>query len=263
MILSHRVALNGVQLDSVDNRILVQGVDEAAGKDQVSAVGIFGGVGQRITNRHRDYLDVTVRFSLKIKKNDMQARSDVFERVNAWAAPGGWLTVNYKAGRRLRVVRYQCPAAGDQWAWTSVYSITFRAYAVPYWQQEDENRLMATGSSITRQFGVAGSEKSVMNVAFKNTSSSACAAFSITAGESTITLSSLSLGQNETLYIDHTEDGLLRIRIRSAGGVYRSALNKRTAESSDDLWVSPGTVTVTMTAQRAGTLTISCAGRFA
>ena len=100
MILSHRVALNGVQLDSVDHRILVQGVDESAGKDQLSAVSVFGGVGQRVTNRHRDYLDVTVRFSLKIKKNDMQARSDVFERVNAWAAPGGWLSP--AAGSPLR-----------------------------------------------------------------------------------------------------------------------------------------------------------------
>ena len=54
MILSHRAALNEVQLDSLDDRILVQGVDEAAGKDQIASVSLFGGVGQRITNRHRD-----------------------------------------------------------------------------------------------------------------------------------------------------------------------------------------------------------------
>ena len=263
MILSHRVALNGVQLDSVDNRILIQGVDEAAGMDQVSAVGVFGGVGQRITNRRRDYLDVTVRFSLKIHKTDMQARSDVFEKVNAWAAPGGWLTVNYKAGRRLWVVRYQCPAAGDQWAWTSVYSITFRAYAVPYWQQEPPEMLAATGSSIARSIGVGGNTKTVLDAKFKNTSGSACNTFSISAGGSAIALSSLGLANGETLHIDHTEDGLLRIRIQSTGNVYRSALDKRTAASSDDLWVSPGAVTVTVTAQRTGALTLSCAGRFA
>ena len=262
MVLSHRVALNGVQLDSVDSRILVQGVDEAAGKDQISAVSLFGGVGQRVTNRHRDYLDVTVRFSLKIHKNDMQARSVVFEAVTAWAAEGGWLTVNYKADRRLRVVCAQFPAAGDQWNWTGVYAIVFRAYAIPYWQQAEPDRVTAAGSRITKQIGVAGSVKTVLDLSFTNTSGAACATFTVSAGGSVISLSNLGLANGETLHIGHTEDGLLRIRIQN-GSSYRSALDKRTAESSDDLWVSPGAVTVNVTAQRTGTLAISCAGRFA
>ncbi len=262
MILSHRVALNGIQLDSLDSRILVQGVEEAAGKDQISAVSLFGGVGQRITNRHRDYLDVTVRFSLKIHKNDMQSRSDVFEAVNTWAATGGWLTVNYKDNRRLRVVCAQFPAAGDQWNWTGVYAIVFRAYTIPYWQQASANKLMATGSNITRQIGVAGSVKTVLDISFTNTSGMSCASFTVSAGGSVISLSSLGLASGETLHIGHTEDGLLRIRIQN-GSSYRSVLDKRTSGSSDDLWVSPGLVTVNVSAQRTGSLTISCAGRFA
>lgn len=262
MILSHRVALNGVQLDSVDHRILVQGVDEAAGKDQLSAVSVFGGVGQRVTNRHRDYLDVTVRFSLKIKKNDMQSRSDVFEQVNAWAAPGGWLTVNYKANRRLRVERFQCPAAGDQWAWTSVYSITFRAYAVPYWQEATTTLYTANGASMEKRIAVQGSEKSVLDVQFKNTSGETCNSLSMAAGESEIALENLGLLSGETLILDHTEDGLLRIRIQS-GSAFRSALGKRTAASSNDLWVRPGGVDVAISAQRAGEFAVQCLGRFA
>ena len=38
MILKRRVALNGVQLDSLDNRILISGFDEAAGRDTIGAV---------------------------------------------------------------------------------------------------------------------------------------------------------------------------------------------------------------------------------
>lgn len=263
MVLSHRVALNGVQLDSVDSRILIQSIEEQAGKDQISAVGVFGGAGQRITNRHRDYLDVIVRFSIRQKKSNMQARSDVFEKVNAWAAAGGWLTVNYKTNRRLRVICAQYPAAGDQWNWTSVYAITFRAYAIPYWQQATATQTTATGSSISRQITVLGSERTALEISFTNSSGSACDTFTITAGGSTIALSGLGLASGETLYIDHTDDGILRIRIKSTSNVYRSALAKRTAASSDDLWVNPGTVSVTVTAQRSGTLTISCAGRFA
>ena len=262
MILSHRAALNGVELDSIDSRILIQGIEEAEGKDQISAVSLFGGVGQRITNQHRDTLDVTVRFSIRQKKSDMQARSDVFEKVNAWAAAGGWLTVNYKADRRLRVICAKYPTAGDQWNWTNTYAIVFRAYAIPYWQQAEPGKLTATGSSITRQFGVAGSVKTVMDISFKNTSGATCATFTVSAGGSTIALTGLDLANGETLHIDHTEDGLLRIRIQS-GSSYRSALGKRTTASSDDLWVNHGNVTVTVTAQRTGSLTMSCAGRFA
>ena len=262
MILSHRAALNEVQLDSLDDRILVQGVDEAAGKDQITAVSLFGGVGQRITNRHRDYLEVTVRFSLRVRKNDMQTRTAILEQVNAWAEPGGWLTLNYKPGRRLRVVCAQYPAAGDPWNWTGVYAIVFRAYAVPFWQQDPPGMLTATGSSITRSIGVGGNTDTVLDLTFKNTSGIVCDTFTVSAGGSVISLSSLGLASGETLHIDHTEEGLLRIRIQSSGVSYRSALDKRTPESGDDLWVRPGTVAVSVTAQRTGTLTLSCAGRY-
>ena len=48
MVLSHRVALNGIQPAGMDSRILVQGIEEQACKDQISVVSLFGGVGQRI-----------------------------------------------------------------------------------------------------------------------------------------------------------------------------------------------------------------------
>ena len=47
MILARRVALNGVQLDSLDNRILISAIDEAAGRDNISAVSLGAGDGQR------------------------------------------------------------------------------------------------------------------------------------------------------------------------------------------------------------------------
>ena len=45
------------------------------------------------------------------------------------------------------------------------------------------------------------------------------------------------------LVIDHDDTGLLRIRIRSVTGVYRSAMAARTASSADDMFVNPGAVT--------------------
>ena len=257
MILAHRAALNGVELDSLDNRILIQGIDEAAGKEQISAVSLFGGTGQRITNQHRDSLDVTVRFSMRIKKNDMEAREELFERVSAWAAGGGWLTVNYKPERRLRVICANFAPAGDMWNWANIYSIVFRAYSIPYWQQDVPNKLMASGSTFNRQFGVAGSAQTVLDVEFKNNGGT-CTTFKVVAGASMIELTGLNLVKGQTLAIKHTDDGLLQI---TAGG--SSVLDKRTVASSDDLYVSPGTVTVYIYAPQAGTVTISCAGRYA
>ena len=38
MILAHRAALNGVQLDSLDSRINIKAIEEGAGKETISAV---------------------------------------------------------------------------------------------------------------------------------------------------------------------------------------------------------------------------------
>lgn len=264
MQLRHRVALDGIMLDELDERILVLGVSEAAGRENVNAVSRFGGYGQRVTSRHRDTLDVSVRFGLRIKAWDMEARSELFEKITAWAVPGGWLTVNYKPNRRLHVCCEQLPGAGDQAEWTAEYSITFRAYGVPYWQQETPITASANSTkNITKSIEVPGSADTVLDVTFKNMSGANIAAFTISAGGYKIVLEDLGLGADETLSIDHTEEGLLRIGIIATNGRRRSVLGCRTAGSANDLTVSPGTVSVVMTAQRAGRLTISCCGRYA
>lgn len=258
MILSHRVQLNAIDLDSVSGAILVQGIEESAGKEQITTANRAEHAGQRVTSRRRDSLDVTVRFSINIKKWEMMRRSSVFEAVCAWAAPGGWLTLNYRPERRLRVVCAQFPAAGDQWNWTNIYTIVFRAYGVPYWQDCVPRHLVSdvsTGST-AREIYVHGSAETVLDAAYR--CSGTCSRFSLAAGSSRITLEGLSMHAGQTLALDHTEDGLLRIRVDGA-----SVLDKRAAESSDDLYVLPGRAALTMTADGPGTLAVQCTGRYA
>ena len=267
MKLTRRAALNGVQLDEIDSRILIQGIEPAAGKDQLTTVSLWGGVGSRVTGEHRDSLDVVVKFSLDIKRGQYQERSEVFEKIAAWAMGGGWLTVSSKPERRIRVICAQLPAEGDPLEWTNRYSITFRAHGVPYWQQETAGQLRVIGeSSFTRSFGVGGTRETVMEASFKNTAGFTVNRVDITCGGSHIYLRSLGLANGETVYIDHVDDGkrcVLRIRIQGTGGAWRSAMDKRTADSSDDLRVSPGITSVTLYATGIGTLLLSCAGRFA
>lgn len=263
MELRHRVALNDVQLDELDERILVLGVNDAAGRETMNAVSRFGGFGQRVTVRHRDTLDVNVRFGLRIKADDMVARSELFEKISAWAMGGGWLTLNYKPNRRLYVTCAQLPGAGDLADWASEFSVVFRAYGVPYWQQVTPAQMKVNSTkSVTRMLEVPGTAPTVFDATFFNLSGMTIANFVITAGGKKITLENLGLAANETLAIEHTAEGLLRIGIYSATNVWRSVLGCRTASSHDDLVVNPGAVQWSVSAQRAGRLVVSCCGRY-
>ena len=256
MQLMRRAALDGVQLDELDPAILIQGVEPGAGRDTIGTASRWDGVGSRVTGRHRDSLDVTVKFSLDIKKNRMEARSFVLERIAAWASAGGWLTLSSKPNRRLRVVAGQLPGEGDPLDWTSRFSLTLRAYGVPYWQDDIPTLGAIATASGNTSLRVPGSMDTPLDVRFTNSGESAVSALDITAGDSVFHLTSLGLLAGETLEIDHPDDGnrsWLRIRICSAAGVYRSALSARTPASSDDLILSPGLRTVTVQATGTGT----------
>ena len=79
--------------------------------------------------------------------------------------------------------------------------------------------------------------------------------FAVTANGTRIALTGVDLAANEELRIDHRTDGLLRIRKGSV-----SVYEKYTG--ADDLYVEPGTVTVTVEASRAGKLTVWTYGRY-
>lgn len=267
MQLRHRVALDGVQLDEVDGRIMIQKVETGDGKENINVVSLAGdSSGSRVTSMHRDSIDITVKFTIKLRKTEMADREIILEKANAWAYGGGWLTTNYKTNRKIRVFRAQAAGAGDPWDWTKVYDIVFRACGVPYWQEESPQALMRLNTrNEIMILGVNGSEKSVLEASFQNTSGGTVNTFSLDTGESSMSFTGLGLANGETLIIDHDDNGkknLLRLRIRS-GNSYRSVLNKRSQGSSNDLEISPGVHRIQMTAGGNGKITISASGRFA
>ena len=75
-----------------------------------------------------------------------------------------------------------------------------------------------------------------------------------------MSFSGLGMKGGESLVLDHTEQGYLRIRIRN-GGSYRSMMLQRSG--ADDFAVSPGNVTARFSAQRACQMTVSARGRYA
>ena len=265
-VMAHEVSLNGQSLGDVDDRILVAGISSDAGKETVGTASPFGRPGQRITGVHRDSLDITVSFMIRVKKNNLELRSELFEMVSTWAATaarGAWLTCGHRPDRRAWVTLQQLSAEGDPWNWTNTYNIVFRAYEVPYWQ---DSRITSATRSVTDSveipLSVGGNAESVAEITYDNTGGGTCDTFTVNTGSAEIALTGLGCAAGERLIIDHNEGGRIRIRIRSSGGEYRSALACRTPASDDDLWISPGVHTVSITAGSAGTVTAGSYGRW-
>ena len=261
MQLKRRVSLNSVQLDEIDNRILITGVDEAAGKETISAVSVNGRPGQRITNMHRDTLDVTVKFAMMIRNDDMAGRSELLEKVNAWANRVGYLRLNYRPGRRLQVLLAQAPGEGDLFNWSNEFTIVFRAYRVPYWEDEDlTTAVSGTAKSGSFPIDVPGNTETVAGFKVENMSGQPIATVNLKIGESEMTFTQDSMiPANSYLLIDHPGDsyGLFYIRARVGSS---SKLRYRTG--ANDFYVSPGANTVTFSASRAVRVTADVRGRY-
>ena len=267
MILAHRVSLGGVQLDEIDPRIIIKGIDGGAGKEAVTQAGTGAGDGTRITGKHRDSVEIQVRFSMNIsaRRGDIAERAEVLEAINAWAAAaengGAWLRVGYKANRRLWVDEITTPGEGDLWKRLNEYTITFKAHAVPYWQEESAiSASSGSGNGGSGAIAVAGSANTVADAELKNLSGATINTATIVIGGNTMAFEGLNMGNGESLVIDHQiVNGKNVIRIRVGG---RSAMAMRTEGSADEFEIAPGTCGFSFTAQRACRLTVSCRGRF-
>lgn len=256
MILSKRVALEGVQLDELHEAIVIRSINPGVPHENITAVNRMGGSGQRVTGSHFETLDVIVTYAINVSKRDMALRRQIFEMVNAWAARRGWLTVNWMPNRKMYVDKVLFPSGGDMWEWTNEYQLTFRSYNVPFWQDiEPAQAVSGITNNGSLSLTVPGMITTTMDAYFENKSGMTINNFRITAGGNEIRLSSLGLGGTETLAVNHGGDGLLQIKIGS-----RSVYHKYTG--SDDLYVNPGAVGIAFSAERAGMLTARAWGRY-
>ncbi len=259
MILKRRVALNGVQLDSLDNRILISGFDEAAGRDTIGAVNLGAGDGQRITGRRRETLDVTIKFNLNIQNNNMAARDALLDKINAWAAPGGILTAGHKTGKQLNVVLAQAPGGGDQFFWSNEFTLVFRAYAVPFWEN-----IQATSQALTQSstgegtLTMPGSTDTVAEVLVQNKSGETLDALSLTVNGYQMSFTNLGLTNNAYLTIDHLQTGGIFVKRARIGQA--SVLDKLTG--ADEFILNPGSNAISYTAGGDVIVQVSAKGRY-
>ena len=255
MILSRRAALGGSQLDQVDSSVVIRGMDPGTTKKTVNTVSRYGGAGQRETGSHWETLEASVTYAIDIPKTNLADRREVFDDVNEWALNKGWLTMSWMDGKRLWVDDVTVPTSGDLFGWTDEFTIGFTARSVPFWQ--DAEATTATGNMIT----VPGMVETVCDAELVNGSGATVDTLTIRIGGSVFSFTSLGLAAGETLKIGHTEKGILFIRIYENTTTYRSAMDARTGDSSDDLTVKPGARLISVSAEGV-TYTVSCCGRY-
>lgn len=255
------VALNGIELHSLDGGIVLQGVDEGAASWNITTGSRAGKDGQYINNFEKRYRDVVVSFAIA-EKHDLIRRADILQRVCAWAAGGGDLTVSYRDRQRLRVVCAQLPAVKTLTKWAETYSITFRAYAVPFWQNMDaESANIASGTSGSATLRVKESAGGKLCCEATNTSGGTVNTLSIAANGQSIQLQNLSLANGHKVIIDYDERDIQRIRTTN-GSTYVSVLGNRTTNSDDDILLNCGTNTVTVTSGAAMSWKVYTYGRW-
>ena len=259
MQLKRRAALDGVQLDSVDSRIIIQAIDEAAGKDQITAVSLGGIDGSRVTGRHRDYLDVTVRFTINEKSYNPDERDEVLDKVKKWAGKGGTLTVNYKTGKQMKVICAQQPGGGDL-ATRQTYAIVFRAYGVPYWEDASATSVtLDQGDSGEGTLTMGGSAESVAEATIRNVSGETISSLSLTVNGREMSFSGLGLANNGYLTIDHIEAGGRRVKRARIGTA--SVLDK--LSGADEFLLQVGSNAISYEADGDVIVTVSAKGRYA
>ena len=259
MKLRRRIALNGEQLDEVDAAVVIRSIDPGVPHESFSAVNRMGGSGQRMTGQHWEYLEVSVTFAINIPKEQLADRREVFDSVKAWALQKGWLTINFMTGKRVYVDKVAVPGSGDLFDWNSEFTITFRAYGVPFWQDGTATSAeIETTDEGAGSITVPGEEVTVCDAEIVNESGETINTLSVSIGESVINFTNLGLADEEKLMIDHI-GAMLRIRIQS-GNVTRTAYSKRTS-GSDDLYVKPGANAIAITGGDVSAV-ISCYGRY-
>lgn len=203
-------------------------------------------------------------YAINIPKNKMKKRREVFDLVNAWAKDPGYIKLPESIGdRRLYADKVILPNSGDLWNWNAEYTIVFRAYSIPFWEESVETfspAATAKAKKINKTGSVSiempGTAPSVIDLEFANISQNVINNISFQVGKKpAMTFTGINLAATETLTISHTTDGLIRCRAGSRN-VYSYM------GGADDLVVDPGLNEIAVTATRAGEIRVHGRGRW-
>lgn len=240
MITYSKVWLNDEALHNIDSSILVQSITESEPEVNLPLTTRMYG-GSLAGAEARKSLEVSIDFV--IVQRDPRVRSGIIQKIRAWASSEGLLALSTHPDQQLRVRCTQYPMESTKWL--DSLTVVFTAYAVPWWEDAYTNITEGkTSGNSEVELMASGTTRSPMDVTITNDGSNTCNSVTITTRDGSFELRSLGLAPNEVLTIGHDTKGLMYIQIASASGVVRSAYDKRTKDSMDEIWMYPSGNTV-------------------
>lgn len=278
------VTLGSVALSTLSDKIYIRDIIEEPYEEEIFKASKAYYAGQRVSKKVRRALSVRVVFV--VRERNPQKRAEIFDSIASWAESDRTLYVNYRTitrvtesgytyteGRRLsRVVVTEPPAITSANKWTQDVAITFTAFDVPYWEDESKygysfaantldifSRYQYSGNIYNR-----GTAESPVTMRITNDSSSQLQSMNIRCGNSWFYFENLDIDPGAGLEIDYDSDsGILQILERRSDGLLgANKMPCRTAESQDDLMISPGAVSVQVSANVAVSGYFYCRGRY-
>lgn len=278
------VTLGSVALSTLSDKIYIRDIIEEPYEEEIFKASKAYYAGQRVSKKVRRALSVRVVFV--VRERNPQKRAEIFDSIASWAESDRTLYVNYRTitrvtesgytyteGRRLsRVVVTEPPAITSANKWTQDVAITFTAFDVPYW--EDESKYMysfaANTLDIFSRYQYSGNiynrgtAESPVTMRITNDSSSQLQSMNVRCGNSWFYFEKLDIDPGAGLEIDYDSDsGILQILERRSDGLLGgNKMPCRTAESQDDLMISPGAVSVQVSANVAVSGYFYCRGRY-
>lgn len=232
MVSRYDVWLNDIALSEISPNLYVSDIGYQSVKLARQTNRIVSADGQYSGNK--DYADVArVAVSFVIREYDTRRRQEIAQNVAKWAANGGWLKTSDRVSQKIYVRPAAFPAVSSVMRWTDALTVEFVAYDYPFWVDEcPQSVALETDSAGTLyQPGVRYGY-----VEIEITAGAALSGIDVHCGDTELILDDLNVVSGDIIRVSYTEDHhILQIKQGNT-----SLLDKRAAESSDDLIANPG-----------------------
>lgn len=246
--------LDNESIRDAEPRVLIRGFRETAPEVETVFGENAGRDGQRLISRRRLVKEIQINFQIR-ELYDLGARQEALDNINRWARDG-ILRTNTQPFKRIHVTATGWATMSQARDYTDTYALSFAALT-PYWENEALTKTTLTGTSAEGEILNGGSTDTPVSVTITPDASTTMSSATVTVGESTITVSGISATASAPLKVSYDDSGMMSITVGTAG-----ALDKRTAQSDDDLIAAPGVNDVTVVTDVSTTTELTLRGRY-
>lgn len=249
---------NGVSLLSVCPSAVI--LDIAYKKPQWQTTAEQKAIGNGVIRTGRIIQNSSVSIQVMVREYAQAQRQSMVQALAEWASGDGYLQTSDRINQRLYCSCDTPAVVGSALKWLETITIVFMAYEKPFWEETFPSALSLIYSSSAvsgNLFGTGFADDPYCEGSIV-ASGGALTSFSITAGNTSISASGLSVAKGGTIYFGTDERGIFGLKSGNTG-----LLSKVTPESSDYLRLQRGkNNAVTFSANTGATLTIMGRGLY-